>query len=95
MMDYEPKLCFCRYRVDELAKLAKTKFIEQHSTVDMMEHAGSDTERAEVAIISLLDVDDATLREVMEGKLEDGECNVVSCRRMLKRQIGTLIDKEV
>ena len=94
-MDYEPKLCFCRYRVDELARLAKVKFIELHSTVDMMENAGNDTERAEVAIISLLDVDDATLREVMEGKLEDGECNVVSCRRMLKRQIETLNDEEV
>jgi hypothetical protein len=94
-MHYEPKLCFCRYRVDELAELAKTKLIEHRSTIDMMESAKSDTERAEVAIISLFDVDDVTLRDVMEGKLEDGECNVVSCRRMLKRQIETLIDKEV
>ena len=93
-MYYKPKLCFCRYRVDELAALAKTKFIEHHSTIEMMENAGSDTERAEVAIISLFDVDDATLMEVMEGKLEDGDCNVVSCRRMLKRQIETLNNEE-
>lgn len=93
-MYYKPKLCFCRYRVDELAAFAKTKFIEHRSTIDMMENAGSDKERAEVAIISLFDVDDATLREVMEGKLEDVDCNVVSCRRMLKRQIETLNDEE-
>jgi len=93
-MYYKPKLCFCRYRVDELAALAKTKFIEHHSTIEMMENAGSDKERAEVAIISLFDVDDAILREVMEGKLEDEDCNVVSCRRMLKRQIETLNDEE-
>ena len=93
-MYYKPKLCFCRYRVDELAALAKTKFIEHRSTIDMMENAGSDIERAEVAIISLFDVDDATLMEVMKGKLEDGDCNVVSCRRMLKRQIETLNEEE-
>lgn len=94
-MHFKPELCFCRYRVDELAALAKTKLMEHRSTMEMMESAKSDIERAEIAIISLFDVDDATLREVMEGKLEDGDCNVVSCRRMLIRQIETLNDEEV
>ena len=94
-MHYKPKLCFCRYRVDELAALAKTKLIDHRSTMDMMENAESDIEKAEIAIISLFDVDDATLRELMEGKLEDGDCNVVSCRRMLKRQIEKLNDEEM
>ena len=94
-MHYKPKLCFCRYRVDELAALAKTKLIDHRSTIDMMENAKSDIEKAEIAIISLFDVDDGTLREIMEGKLEDGDCNVVSCRRMLKRQIEKLNDEEI
>ncbi len=90
-MDEIVKGCFCKYSVNELAGIAKKKFVDHRSTVDLMESASSETEMDEVTIISLFDVDDAVLVDLMKGKLEDERCSVVSCRKMLKRQIEGMI----
>ena len=90
-MDEVIKGCFCKYSINELADIARKKFVDHRSTMDLMESATSETEMDEVTIISLFDVDDAALFELMKGKLEDERCSVVSCRKMLKRQIEGMI----
>lgn len=94
-MDNDPKGCFCRYSINELAVIARKKFVEHRSTMDLMASAKSTIEMDEVAIVSLFDVNDETLTDLMKNKLEDERCSVVSCRKMLKRQIESLIDSKV
>ena len=94
-MDKDPKGCFCKYGVNELAAIARKKFVDQRSTMDLMESAKSETEMDEVAVISLFDVEDAALSELMKEKLEDDRCSVVSCRKMLKRQIEGMIKAKI
>ncbi|MBE9536993.1 MAG: hypothetical protein IMF07_07400 [Proteobacteria bacterium] len=94
-MNKDPKGCFCKYSINKLADVARGKFVEHRSTIDLMESAKSETEKDEVAIVSLFDVDDETLVELMKNKLEDERCSVVSCRKMLKRQIEGMIKTKV
>ncbi len=94
-MDKDPKGCFCKYGDNELAAIARKKFVDQRSTMDLMESAKSEREMDEVAVISLFDVEDVALSELMKEKLEDDRCSVVSCRKMLKRQIEGMIKAKI
>jgi len=83
----KPQFCFCNYDLDELIELGYKKYVKNIPTVELMKEATSEKEKDEICVISMLDVDDDKLEEVMSDMLEDEKCNVLSCRKLLRRQI--------
>ncbi len=84
----KPEGCFCDYDMDELVAVARKRFVEKVPTVDLMESSQSLKEKDEICIVSLLDVDDEKLEALMKESLIDEKCDVISCRRLLKKQIS-------
>ena len=83
----KPAFCFCKYDIDELIHIGRKKYLEKIPTVELMKEATSRKEKDEVCVISMLDIDDEKLEEVMANKVTDKKCNVISCRQMLREQI--------
>lgn len=88
---FKPSHCFCHYDVRDLLVLAKEKFHNKRKTVDMMHEARSDEERNRVAILALLDLDDEQVLRVLADRIEGPNCDILSCRDMLRKQIAVML----
>ena len=91
----KPEGCFCDYDIDELIEVARKRYVDKVPTVDLMQRSGSPKEKDEVCIVSMLDVDDEKLAELVKKSLIDEKCDVISCRRFLKKQISRKLGVEV
>jgi hypothetical protein len=57
--------CIRQYRFEDIAFYARKRYVEGIATIELMRNAKSDHERSLVALASLLDLDDARIRELM------------------------------
>jgi hypothetical protein len=88
---YKPSQCFCRYDVRDLLNLARAKFLQKITTVELMRNAHTDDERSRVAIVSLLDLDDQQVLSSLKDRTEGPNCHILSCRDMLRKQLYGMI----
>lgn len=79
--------CLGNYDFDHIAAFAKKRFIEGCETVELLEQAASDCEKEEIALVSLLDVEDDKIRDLKLSCRHDGQCKVMDCRDRLKRML--------
>jgi hypothetical protein len=79
--------CLGKYDFDNIVCFAKQRFVEGCSTIELMGQAGSEREKQEIALVSLLDVEDDQIRDIRLSCIHEGECNVVDCRSKLKKMI--------
>ena len=83
--------CLGNYDFDHIAAFAKKRFIEGCDTVALLEQAVSECEKEEIALVSLLDVEDDQIRDLRLTCRHDGRCKVMDCRARLK----TMIEEEL
>jgi hypothetical protein len=79
--------CLGHYDFDNIAYYAKKRYVEGCSTVALLEGAGSEREKEEIALVSLLDVEDDQIRDLELSCKYHGQCKVLDCRDRLKRMI--------
>ena len=79
--------CLGHYDFDNIAHYAKKRFVEGCSTVALLEQAGSEREKEEIALVSLLDVEDDQIRDLELSCRYDRQCKVLDCRDRLKSMI--------
>ena len=72
---------------DNIANFAKKRFIEGSSTISLLEQARSETEREEIALVCMLDVDDEFVLDVKLGCRYADDCKVTNCRDKLRNLI--------
>ena len=75
------------YDFDRIAYFARKRFIEGCSTITLLEQAGSEREKEEIALVSLLDVEDDRIRDMRLTCRYAGKCMVTTCREKLKKMI--------
>ncbi|MCP4983355.1 MAG: hypothetical protein GY935_22995 [Gammaproteobacteria bacterium] len=75
------------YDFDRIAHFARKRFIEGFNTVTLLELAGSEREKKEIAFVSLLDVDDDRIRDLQLCCGHVDYCSVIDCRDRLKKMI--------
>jgi len=75
------------YDFDKIARFARKRFIEGVSTVLLLEQAGSEREKQEIALVSLLDVEDDQIRYLQLSCIHKDECQVFNCRAKLKSML--------
>lgn len=83
---HNPK-CLGNYDFERIAYFAKKRFVEGHDTIALMEQAQSEREKQEIALVSLLDLEEDTVRELNLSCSYDNECKATDCREMLKKLI--------
>lgn len=76
--------CLGHYDFDNIVYLAKKRFVEGCSTVTLMEQAGTEREKEEIALVSLLDVKDDQIRDLKLTCRYDRQCRVLDCRDRLR-----------
>ena len=79
--------CLGNYDFDKIAHYARKRFIEGHDTVSLLEQAGSQREKEEIALVCMLDVEDEQVRDLQLSCQHAGQCQVTNCRAKLKRMI--------
>ena len=80
--------CLGNYDFDQIAFFARTRFIEGCQTVTLLEQAGSQREKEEIALVCMLDVEDDQVRDLQLSCRHDEHCKVTSCRSKLKKMIA-------
>ncbi len=81
--------CFGKYDFDNIAKFAKKRFVDGNSTISLLEQARSQTEREEIALVCMLDVDDKVVIDVKLDCRYADDCKVSNCRDKLRKLIET------
>ena len=84
----KPESFFCDYGLDEPAEAARKRYPDNTPAVVLTNRSGSAREKNGISIVSLLDVEDEKLMERVRESLADERCGLISCRRMLKKQIS-------
>jgi len=79
--------CFGYYDFDHIAHFAKKRFIEGCNTIHLLEQATSQTEREEIALVCMLDVEDELVLDIDLDCRYAHECKVTNCRDKLRRLI--------
>ena len=79
--------CLGHYDFDKIAYYVKKRFVEGCNTVELLEQAESEREKEEIALVSLLDVEDDQIRDLELSCKYDKHCKVLDCRDRLKKMI--------
>ncbi|MGB5397024.1 MAG: hypothetical protein WBN96_07740 [Gammaproteobacteria bacterium] len=83
--------CLGNFNFNHVADFAIKRFVDGLSTIDLMQHARSELEKEEIALVSLLDVDDENMRELELCCKHAGKCSAINCREKLR----LLVEKEL
>ena len=88
MANYSPG-CFGYYDFDNIAHFAKKRFVDGLSTIHLLNQASSETEREEIALVCMLDIDDEIVLDINLGCRYANDCKVTNCRDKLRTLIET------
>ena len=83
--------CFGNYDFDNITKFAKKRFIDGNSTISLLKHARTKTEREEIALVCMLAVEDEIVLDVKLDCRYAEDCKVTNCRDKLRKLIETEI----
>jgi len=81
--------CFGNYDFDRIAHFAKKRFVDGNSTISLLKQARSETEREEIALVCMLDIDDEIVLDVKLDCRYANDCKVTNCRDKLRKLIET------
>jgi len=86
--------CFGHYDFDHIASFAKKRFVDGCSTISMLQQARSETEREEIALVCMLDVEDEIVLDVKLDCRHADDCKVTNCRDKLRKLIEAELKKK-
>lgn len=91
IMGSQFKECMGGYDFDHIAFYARRRFIDGCNTVDLMQAAGTQREKEEIALVSLLHVKNAEIQQIQLSCKHAGKCKIMDCRDRLIHKIETKI----
>jgi hypothetical protein len=83
--------CLVNYNFDHIASFAIKRFVEGHDTIDLMQCARTDREKEEIALVSMLDMDDDNIRELKLCCKHAKSCKSLACRERLRQVVETAL----
>jgi len=79
--------CLGNYDFERICFYARKRFVDGCDTIELLGQAKSDREKEEIALVSLLDVEDDVIRDLQLSCNHAGTCKVTNCRALLKAMI--------
>lgn len=79
--------CMGNYNFEHIAFFAKKRFIEGYNTIELLEAAKSEQEKEEIALVSLLDIENGQLRDLQLCCKYAEQCKAIDCRDRLKKML--------
>jgi hypothetical protein len=81
-----PTHCFCQIPDADLRPWVTKRYVEHHSTVELLKSTDDPHEKEVISIVALLDVDDDTMLEMM-GDVEMPKHHILHCRQNVKHML--------
>jgi len=79
--------CLGKYDFEHIAHYARKRFVEGCDTITLMNQANSQREKEEIALVSLLDVNENVIRDLDLSCRYADACEVTDCRDRLRELI--------
>jgi len=79
--------CFGNYDFDHVAYYAKKRFIDGDSTINLLQKAQTQTEREEIALVCMLDVEDKIVMDIELDCQYANDCKITNCRDRMRQLI--------
>jgi len=79
--------CLGHYDFDSITRYVKKRYVDGCTTVSLLEQAGSEREKEEIVLVSLLDIEDDQIRGLELSCRYSRQCKVLDCRDRLKKMI--------
>lgn len=79
--------CLGTYNFEHIAHYARKRFVDGCDTVALLEQAKSESEKEEIALVCMLDVEDDKIRDIGLSCRHASHCKVTDCRARLKKLI--------
>ena len=89
MTCHNPK-CLGNYDFDHIAFIALKRFVVGCNTIELLDAAKTEREKEEIALVSLLHLDDDAIAEFKLACDCAGQCEAIICRNKLKKLISKL-----
>ena len=86
-MSCQNPVCMGNYDFNHIAFFALKRFVEGVSTIALLTNAINEREKEEIALVSLLDVEDGEVRDLQLCCKHAGVCKAINCRHKLKLMI--------
>ena len=80
--------CMGSYDFDQIAFYAKKRFIDDCSTMDLMQAAESEHEKEEIALVSMLHISNDQMVDLELTCKYANKCKVMDCRERLRKMIS-------
>jgi hypothetical protein len=79
--------CLGHYDFERICLFARKRFIEGCNTIDLLQQAATDREKEEIALVSMLDIDDDVIKNLRLSCRYAVQCKVTDCRAVIKEMI--------
>lgn len=86
MAHYRPD-CLGNYDFDSIVFYAKKRFVDGCSTVALIEQAETQREKEEIALVCMLDIEDADIVNIQLSCRYATKCKITDCRDLLRKMI--------
>ncbi len=86
-MTYHNPDCLGHYDFERIAQYARMRFIEGHTTIELLLQAKSEREKEEIALVAMMDLDESSVDNIKLHCKHAKECQVTNCRKVIKRLI--------
>ena len=88
------KGCFGNYDFDKIADFARKRFVEGQSTIQLLQQAKTESERQEIALVCMLDVEDELVLDISLDCRYAEDCKVTNCRDKLRQLIESELQNQ-
>lgn len=85
--------CMGKYNFEDIARFAKMRFVEGYETLELLNQAKSQREKEEIALVCLLDVEDAQIVSLKLDCRYAEKCKITNCRERLRKMIAADLAK--
>ncbi len=86
--------CMGNYDFEHIAFYARKRYVEGMSTITLLCNAITEREKEEIALVSLLDVEDHEIHDLQLSCKCAGQCKTVGCRHRLRTMIAKELAKK-
>ena len=87
--------CMGNYEFESIAFFAKKRFVDGIDTIALLMLVGSEREKEEIALVSLLEVEDEKILDLQLSCRYADQCQVLDCRDRLRKKIEEELAKKI
>lgn len=83
--------CLGKYDFDRITFYARKRFVEGHSTIELLQQANSTIEKEEIALVAMLDLDETLVKNLTLDCQHASQCRVSDCQKRIRQLLDNAL----